>query len=87
MKEIKGERSRNTAKRSSRIIDETEGDIQHRKETKEDDYINYNIHQISKVGDLSPRHTNTLKAKIGRSTIPLQVKTRSSKDKYSNSDQ
>lgn len=49
--------------------------------------MNYNIHQISKVGDLSPRNTNTLKAKIGRYTIPLQVKTRSSKDKYSNSDQ
>ncbi|KAH0669713.1 hypothetical protein KY289_024206 [Solanum tuberosum] len=73
-------------KETPNLIEESEGEIQHRKESEEDDYMDYNIQQINIAGDLSLRHMNSLKAKRERPTIPLQVKTRSSKDKYSNSD-
>ncbi|KAH0675185.1 hypothetical protein KY285_022986 [Solanum tuberosum] len=69
------------------LVDESDEEIQHRRKTKEDDSMEYNIQQISKAGDLSPRHTNSLKEKRGRPTIPLQVKTRSNKDKFSHSNQ
>lgn len=65
------------------LIEETEEEIQLRKETKEAEGIEYNIQQISKAVDLSPRNTNSLKneAKKGRPALPLQVKTRRSKEK------
>ncbi|KAH0725418.1 hypothetical protein KY284_001283 [Solanum tuberosum] len=70
------------------IDDENEG-LQHKKDTEEDSDMEYNIQQISKAGDLSPRHNNSLKygARKGRAVIPLQVKTRSSRDRGSNIDQ
>ncbi|KAH0639363.1 hypothetical protein KY285_035949 [Solanum tuberosum] len=43
------------------LIDEEEEVLQQRKDTEEDEDIKFNIQQISKVGDLSPRHTNSLK--------------------------
>lgn len=51
--------------------------------------MEYNIQQISKAGNLSPRLTNSLKHGVrkGKQALPFQVKTRSSKDKASNSDQ
>lgn len=63
--------------------------MQQRKDTEEDEDIKFNIQQISKAGDLSPRHTNSLKngARKGRPFIPLQVQTRSSRDMGTNSDQ
>ncbi|KAH0761356.1 hypothetical protein KY290_017429 [Solanum tuberosum] len=69
------------------LVDESDEEIQHMREIEEDDSMEYNIQQISKAGDLSPRHTNSLKAKKGRPTIPLQVKTRSNKDNFSHSNQ
>ncbi|KAG5592938.1 hypothetical protein H5410_043452 [Solanum commersonii] len=66
-------------KEAPNLIDETEDEIQRRKDREEEETIDFNIQQISKVGDLSPRFTNSLKAKRWRTIIPLQVKTRSSK--------
>ncbi|KAG5605257.1 hypothetical protein H5410_026749 [Solanum commersonii] len=43
------------------LIEEEDEVLQHRKDTEEDEDMEYNIQQISKVGDLSPRHTNSLK--------------------------
>ncbi|KAH0696829.1 hypothetical protein KY289_014311 [Solanum tuberosum] len=43
------------------LIEDEEEVIQHKKETEEDEDMDYKIQQISKVGDLSPRHTNSLK--------------------------
>ncbi|KAH0635878.1 hypothetical protein KY289_035793 [Solanum tuberosum] len=70
------------------INGENEG-LQHKKDTEENSDMKYNIQQISKAGDLSPRHTNSLKygARKGITVIPLQVKTRSSRDMGSNIDQ
>ncbi|KAH0656125.1 hypothetical protein KY290_031749 [Solanum tuberosum] len=70
------------------IDDENEG-LQHKKDTEEASDMEYNIQQISKAGDLSPRHTNSLKygARKDRTVIPLQVKTRSSRDRGSSIDQ
>uniref|UniRef100_M1DSS2 Uncharacterized protein n=1 Tax=Solanum tuberosum TaxID=4113 RepID=M1DSS2_SOLTU len=75
------------AKEALDLMEDFEELIQHRRETEEDESMEYNIQQISKAGDLSPRHTNSLKAKRGRPTIPLQVKTRSIKDRGTHSDQ
>ncbi|WMV18187.1 hypothetical protein MTR67_011572 [Solanum verrucosum] len=71
------------------LIEEEDEVMQHKKDTEEDEDMDYNIQQISKAGDLSPRHTNSLKhgARKGRSVIPLQVKTRSSRDRGSSIDQ
>ncbi|KAG5594841.1 hypothetical protein H5410_036073 [Solanum commersonii] len=61
---------------------------QQRKDTEEDEDMEYNIQQINKVGDLSPRHTNSLKNKARkcRPVILLLVKKRS-RDRGSNCDQ
>lgn len=71
------------------LIEEDNELMQHEKDTKEDEDTDYNIQQISKAGDLSPRHTNSLKygARKGRSVIPLQVKIRSSRDRCSSINQ
>ncbi|KAH0721347.1 hypothetical protein KY290_006337 [Solanum tuberosum] len=76
-------------RKSPNLIEEDDEVLQHRKDTEEDEDIEYNIQQISKAGDLSPRHTNSLKygARKGKRTLPLQVQTRSSREKASNSDQ
>lgn len=50
---------------------------------QEEDSMDYNIQMISKAGGVSPRHTNSLKVKKGRPTLPLQVRTRSSKGDFS----
>ncbi|KAH0636668.1 hypothetical protein KY289_036583 [Solanum tuberosum] len=70
------------------LIEEEDEVMQQKKDTEEDGDMEYNIQQISKAGDLSPRHTNSLKngARKGRSFIPLQVKTRSSRERGTNSD-
>ncbi|KAH0696109.1 hypothetical protein KY290_013470 [Solanum tuberosum] len=72
-------------KKGPNLIEDNEEELQLRKETEEDEDMKYNIQQISKAGDLSPRHTDDLKdgAKKGKSMIPLQVKTRSSREKTS----
>ncbi|KAG5592288.1 hypothetical protein H5410_042802 [Solanum commersonii] len=64
--------SRRLMIKAPELVDELEDQIQHMKERDEDNTLEYNIQQISKAGDLSPRHTNSLKAKRGRSAIPLQ---------------
>jgi len=71
------------------LIDEDDDVLQQRKDLEEDEELEYNIQQISKAGDLSPRHTNSLKNGVrkGKKTIPLQVQTRSSRERASNSDQ
>ncbi|KAH0653982.1 hypothetical protein KY289_031660 [Solanum tuberosum] len=76
-------------KKGPDFIGESEKDLRHGKETEEDEDMEFNILQISKAGDLSPRHTDSLKngATKGRPTIPLQVKTRSSRGNMSFSDQ
>lgn len=52
----------------------------HHNEGGEDvDGIDNNIMHVSKAGDLSPHHTNSLKMKKGKTNIPLQVRTRSYK--------
>ncbi|WMV54243.1 hypothetical protein MTR67_047628 [Solanum verrucosum] len=69
--------------KGSDLIEEYEGEMQNKKDTEEDADIEFNIQQISKADDLSPRHTDNLKngARKGRPIIPLQVKTRSSRDR------
>ncbi|KAG5595537.1 hypothetical protein H5410_036769 [Solanum commersonii] len=69
------------------LFEEAENGMQHRVEREEVDAINNNIQQISKAGDLSQRHTNSLKEKRGQPNIPLQVKTRSSKERTTCNDQ
>ncbi|KAG5605216.1 hypothetical protein H5410_026708 [Solanum commersonii] len=55
------------------LIDEDEEVMQQRKDTEEDEGIKFNKQEISKAGDLSPRHTNSLKngARKGRPFIPI----------------
>ncbi|KAK4736470.1 hypothetical protein R3W88_000167 [Solanum pinnatisectum] len=48
-------------KKGPDLIEDGEDVIQHRRETEEDEDMEYNIQQISKAGDLSPRHTNSIK--------------------------
>lgn len=50
------------------------------------DGLNFNILQVSKARDLSPRHTCSLNGKSGKAKVPLQVRTRS-KGKVTSSDQ
>ncbi|KAH0709436.1 hypothetical protein KY284_010863 [Solanum tuberosum] len=52
-------------------------------ELDEDEEMEENIQQISRAGDLSPRHVNSLKRdfKKGKAIVSLQVKTRSKKDR------
>lgn len=40
--------------------------------------IDYNIMHVTQTIDLSPSHTDSLQAKKGRKTIPLQVRTKKS---------
>lgn len=57
---------------------------------EEEDDLKYNIQQISKAGDLSPKNNNSLKKwskERKKKTIPLQAQTRSSCERVSNSDQ
>uniref|UniRef100_A0A0V0H3G9 Putative ovule protein n=1 Tax=Solanum chacoense TaxID=4108 RepID=A0A0V0H3G9_SOLCH len=79
----------NVIKSGPDLIEETDEEIQHRKDTEEDEDMEYNIQHISKAGNLSPRQTNSLKirANKGKTTIPLHVKTRRRRDKVSVSDQ
>ncbi|KAG5611101.1 hypothetical protein H5410_022382 [Solanum commersonii] len=89
-KDIEGEGEKNsTGERKG--IEENITDIEiHEKEIsenqmqelEEDEEMEENIQQISRVGDLSPRHVNSLKRdfKKGKAIVPLQVKTRSKKD-------
>lgn len=51
------------------------------------DRLDYNIQKVSKVVELSPRHTNSINSKRERSNVPLQVKTRTSKGRLIRSDQ
>ncbi|KAH0658163.1 hypothetical protein KY289_026911 [Solanum tuberosum] len=71
------------------LIEEEDEVLQHKRDIEEDEDIEYNIQQISKAGDLSPKHTNSLKngARKGKPVIPLHVKTRSSRDRDSSIDQ
>lgn len=72
------------------LVEENEDQISDRRDEEEDEELESNIQQISKVGDLSPRHTDSLKkgTRKGRSesALLLQVRTRS-RDKSTNSDQ
>ncbi|KAH0722706.1 hypothetical protein KY290_005358 [Solanum tuberosum] len=68
-------------KEAPNLIDETKDEIQQGKDREEEETIDFNIQQISKTSDLSIRFTNSLKAKRGRTIIPLQVKTRSNKER------
>lgn len=53
-------------------------------EGEENDGIEENIDNANKIGDLSPRHTDSLQAKSGKSQVPLQVRIRNSKGKARN---
>lgn len=46
---------------------------------EEGEGMDYNIQYVSQAGDLSPRHTDNLKDKKGRSIVSLQVQTRRNK--------
>uniref|UniRef100_M1B5Y0 Uncharacterized protein n=1 Tax=Solanum tuberosum TaxID=4113 RepID=M1B5Y0_SOLTU len=61
----------------------SEDQINNMQERDEDEEMEENIQQISRAGDLSPRHVNSLKRefKKGKAIMPLQVKTRSKKDR------
>ncbi|WMV21122.1 hypothetical protein MTR67_014507 [Solanum verrucosum] len=48
-------------RRGPDLIDDDDDVLQQRKDLEEDEELEYNIQQISKAGDLSPRHTNSLK--------------------------
>lgn len=61
------------------------GEKQLRRDAEEDEYIGENIQTIAKDGDLSPRQIKQLESSAKRSkscapSIPLQVKTRNSKE-------
>lgn len=55
---------------------------QKKKDNEEDEEIDQNIQTIAVEGDLSPRQLSNLKsgAKKNHLVVPLQVRTRSSKD-------
>lgn len=53
----------------------------------EENGMEENIEEVSKTGDLSPRHTDSLMSKGGKAKIPLQVKTRSSRSRTTSCDQ
>uniref|UniRef100_M1DQP4 Syne-1B n=1 Tax=Solanum tuberosum TaxID=4113 RepID=M1DQP4_SOLTU len=76
-------------KKAPDLMEEREDQIQEKRELEKDENMEYNIQQISKAGDLSPRHTDSLKngTKRGKLTIPFQVQTRSNKVKITKSDQ
>jgi len=61
----------------------SEDQIKIMQDRDEDEEMEENIQQISRAGDLSPRHVDSLKRdfKKGKAIIPLQVKTRSKKDR------
>ncbi|KAG5616263.1 hypothetical protein H5410_016087 [Solanum commersonii] len=69
-----GDREVSVTKKGPNFVGESKKDLRHKKETEEDEDMEFNILQISKAGDLSPRHTDSLKngARKGRPTIPLQ---------------
>ncbi|KAH0685590.1 hypothetical protein KY290_017076 [Solanum tuberosum] len=73
----------------SDLVEEDEESVKRKHDTEKDEDMEYNIQQISKEGDLSPRHTNSLKrrARKGRQILPFQVQTRSSKERATHSDQ
>ncbi|KAG5600048.1 hypothetical protein H5410_031418 [Solanum commersonii] len=70
------------------LIEEEDEVLKHKRDIQENEDIEYKIQHISKAGDLSPRHTNSLKngARKGKSVIPLHVKTRSGRDMDSSID-
>lgn len=55
------------------------GHTHHNKGGEDVEGIDYNIMYGSKASDLSSHHTNSLKMKKEKTTIPLQVRTRSYK--------
>ncbi|KAG5612986.1 hypothetical protein H5410_024267 [Solanum commersonii] len=63
-------------------------EIQNRRDKEEDDDFDENIDKVVRDGDLSPRQIKLLESGAKRSkssqhTVPLQVKTRSSKERSS----
>ncbi|WMV09821.1 hypothetical protein MTR67_003206 [Solanum verrucosum] len=48
-------------KKAPDLMEEREDQIQERRELEKDENMEYNIQQISKAGDLSPRHMDSLK--------------------------
>ncbi|KAG5619979.1 hypothetical protein H5410_005197 [Solanum commersonii] len=63
----------------------TEVEKEVRRENEEDEDLEENMNNAARNGDLSPRKIENMKS--GKKVIPLQVRTRSSKDKSYNSDQ
>lgn len=71
------------------MIEEFEEEIQNRKNAEGDDNLEENIQHISIAGDLSPRHTSSLKsrAKKERYILYVHVQTRRNKDKSTSFEQ
>lgn len=63
------------------LMELTEEQILERKDREEDQGMEDNIQQISLTWDLSPRHSIKLGDKQPKDIIPLQVRTRSNKEK------
>jgi len=55
------------------------------RDTGEDEDLEAHMQSAARNGDLSPRQIDNMKS--GKKIIPLQVRTRSNKDKPYNSDQ
>lgn len=69
-----------------KTIEDDDGLLE-KNDTDDGDNLDHDIQHVNKIGNLSPRHTNSLNARKGKPKLSLQVTIRSSKGRTSICDQ